>query len=112
MAVQRIDPYDALGTHLPCRRGDLNLGLFRRAGRGLSWTWGLGCLALWIVAFPWYLVERNKAQPLPVGARPGEWLPDPVDPERLERRKEDGRWTRDVRARRVLPAGAEEGGHQ
>src|SRR5215207_8790878 len=85
---------------------------FDAPARSLSWTWGLGCLALWIVAFPWYLVERNKAKPLAVGARPGEWLPDPVDPERLERRKEDGRWTRDVRARRVLPAGAEEGGHQ
>jgi hypothetical protein len=29
--------------------------------QGLSWTWALGYLALWIVAFPWYLLERRKA---------------------------------------------------
>jgi hypothetical protein len=27
--------------------------------RGLSWTWALGCLLLWIVVFPWYLHQRS-----------------------------------------------------
>lgn len=35
---------------------------FDAPASGLSWTWGLGCLALWIVAFPWYLAERSKAR--------------------------------------------------
>lgn len=30
---------------------------------GLSRAWALGALALWIVAFPWYLVERGKSSP-------------------------------------------------
>ncbi len=29
---------------------------------GESWTWGLGCLALWIIAFPWYLSVRSRAR--------------------------------------------------
>src|SRR3954471_23454205 len=41
--------------------------------RGLSWTWGLGCLALWIVAFPMYLVERSKT----VRTLPGPRYPPP-----------------------------------
>ncbi len=32
---------------------------FDAPANGLSWTWGLGVLALWIVAFPWYLVVRG-----------------------------------------------------
>jgi hypothetical protein len=38
-------------------------------GRGLSRWWAGGCLALWIVAFPWYVVTR-RGGPVPAGARP------------------------------------------
>lgn len=58
---------------------------------------GLGVLMRWIVAFPWYLAERGRAQRTFTGPPPGEWLPDPADPERLERRPENDRWTRDAR---------------
>lgn len=68
----------------------------------LSRTWGLGCLALWIVAFPMYLVERKKADRLdreaaqasiatPSGPPPG-WYPDAQNPEG-ERWWEGGRWS-------------------
>lgn len=36
---------------------------FDAPSHGLSRTWALGALALWIVAFPWYLVERGKHSP-------------------------------------------------
>jgi 4-amino-4-deoxy-L-arabinose transferase-like glycosyltransferase len=35
--------------------------LFDAPSHQLSRTWALGCLALWIVAFPWYLATRSKA---------------------------------------------------
>lgn len=35
---------------------------FDAPAHGKSWTWGLGCLALWIIAFPLYLAERNAVQ--------------------------------------------------
>ncbi len=66
--------------------------------RGLSWTWGLGCLALWIVAFPWYLAVRGRQKQVPVPS--SGWYPDPRDPERYERRREGTRWTGDIRERR------------
>lgn len=73
---------------------------------GLSWTWGLGCLALWIVAFPWYLVERGKRRqraatvgpPSPEEPRAG-WYPDPRNPTKYERWREDTVWTGAIRPR-------------
>jgi hypothetical protein len=42
-----------------------------RAGRGIGlagsmrpWQWVLGCLLLWIVVFPWYLVQRSSSSRL------------------------------------------------
>lgn len=74
---------------------------------GLSWTWGLGCLALFVVAFPWYLAERSKVErlerTLPATPRPaplgGRWEPDPRDPQRRERWREGERWTKHIRDR-------------
>lgn len=50
---------------------------------GLSRAWALGGIALWIVAFPWYLAQRAKAQRAPVQppstppAVPPGWHDDP-----------------------------------
>lgn len=76
--------------------------------RGLSWTWGLGTLALWIVAFPWYLVERQKVSAPRAAPRAqssaapsataGRWEADPRDPTR-ERWREGERWTQATRRR-------------
>jgi 4-amino-4-deoxy-L-arabinose transferase-like glycosyltransferase len=67
--------------------------------RGLSWTWGLGVLAVWIVAFPWYLVERNRQ---PVIGRAGSSPTNPAvsqaavpetDLQRLQRMRAEGQLT-------------------
>jgi hypothetical protein len=66
---------------------------FDAPARGLSWTWALGCLALWIVAFPWYLVERQRAP----GRAPQRASPPPrtapapeTDLQRLQRMRAEG----------------------
>jgi uncharacterized membrane protein len=72
--------------------------LFDAPNHYLSRSWALGCLALWIVAFPWYLFERSKAPdangaaiatasapppppppppPVAAPAAPSGWYPDP-----------------------------------
>jgi hypothetical protein len=57
---------------------------------GLSWTWGLGSLALWIVVFPWYLVERRKSPKVPQrGLHPPASAPE-TDLQRLQRMRADG----------------------
>ena len=70
---------------------------------GLSWTWGLGCVALWVVGFPWYLVERSKRtrplMPPSTPTAPEGWYPDPVDAAQLERYWAGGEWTRLTRPR-------------
>jgi hypothetical protein len=62
---------------------------FDAAARGLSWTWALGCLDRWILAFPWYLVERRSG---PKMAERGPHPPLPSAPEtdlqRLQRMAE------------------------
>jgi hypothetical protein len=62
--------------------------------RDLSRWWSLGCLLLWVVAFPWYLVNRtgDRLPPAPdYGLAPG-WYPDPIG--RAQTRWFDGqRWT-------------------
>ena len=41
-----------------------SIGIGKRALNGVvdsgPWTWFWGCLLLWIVAFPMYLVKRNR----------------------------------------------------
>lgn len=85
---------------------------FDAPARGLSWTWGVGCLALWIVFFPWYLVSRSRVQQLPKDAGPpppppsevpSGWHPDPRDPENLLRWREGSRWTNAIRRRTRKP---------
>jgi 4-amino-4-deoxy-L-arabinose transferase-like glycosyltransferase len=72
---------------------------FDAPARGLTWTWGLGCLFLWIIAFPWYLVGRQQYSPLPPrAAGSGHWEADPRDPQ-LERWREGERWTTQTRPR-------------
>jgi 4-amino-4-deoxy-L-arabinose transferase-like glycosyltransferase len=73
---------------------------FDAPAHGLSRTWGLGCLAFWIIAFPWYLVERGKrprggeGHNAPSQQPPG-WYPDPIAPGR--RRYWNGmQWTDSV----------------
>jgi hypothetical protein len=68
------------------------------------WKWVLGCLGLWIIVFPMYLVRRNRTRPR-VGAatvstagvalaatgystaathrRAAGWYPDPYDEMRM-----------------------------
>lgn len=66
---------------------------------GLSWTWSLGVLALWIVAFPWYLSVRSTRIRLEradgaqaTSARKAGWHADPLSVRRF--RYHDGqRWT-------------------
>lgn len=48
---------------------------------GESRSWALGCLLLWIVAFPWYLAVRSRRRREPVLPPPG-WHPDPSQPGR------------------------------
>ncbi len=46
---------------------------------GLPMDWALGVFFLWIIFFPWYLIERRKypvAQPEPEFPPPG-WYRDP-----------------------------------
>ena len=51
---------------------------FDAPSHGLSRTWALGALALWIVAFPWYLVERGKHSPRArLDSPPPGWYLDP-----------------------------------
>ena len=89
---------------------------FDAPAQGLSRTWALGCLALWIVAFPWYLSERGKTQlatrglperPTPASAPSATtgWFTDPRDPTR-ERWREGGVWTRDIRDKAPAPGGS------
>jgi 4-amino-4-deoxy-L-arabinose transferase-like glycosyltransferase len=37
--------------------------LFDAPRHALSRSWAVGCILLWIVAFPWYLATRSKASP-------------------------------------------------
>jgi hypothetical protein len=92
---------------------------------GLSWSWGLGCLALWILAFPWYLVERQKAiqaRGAPAGMRiDGSRDPVAVELDRIPACRRSRSWRaervrhlqegarrrrRDARGRRVRRADA------
>jgi hypothetical protein len=55
---------------------------FDAPSRGLSRSWALGALLLWIVLFPWYLVERSKrasesASNQPPTSPPPGWYLDP-----------------------------------
>jgi hypothetical protein len=56
--------------------------LFDAPNRDLSRWWALGALALWIVVFPLYLVERSKRQQRPATSSsptspPPGWYLDP-----------------------------------
>jgi hypothetical protein len=64
---------------------------------GESRLWALGFLALWILAFPWYLAVRSRKLRTPRPVATGQWLPDPSDPSRW--RWHDGKtWTRQTSA--------------
>src|SRR5688572_26315386 len=39
------------------------------------WVWFLGCLALWIVVFPFYLVKRGRYKRLDSGTAPVSSVP-------------------------------------
>lgn len=74
----------------------------REGGNALFWF--IGCLALWILFFPWYVAQRQRMPlkpppaPPPPKREPG-WHPDPGDATR--ERYHDGRgWTRQTRTKR------------
>lgn len=73
--------------------------------RGLSGLgWGLGSLLLWIFVFPYYLVERQKVPALAVrtpGTPAGEWKPDPMAPDALERWHDGQAFTQRTRRKRA-----------
>jgi hypothetical protein len=73
------------------------------SNRGMSpWTWGAGCLLLWIVAFPYYLVQRQKAPVLAArmpGTPEGRWKPDPMAPDAVERWHDGRTFTGHTRAK-------------
>ena len=69
--------------------------VFDAPTHGESRLWALGCLLLWIVAFPWYLAVRSRNLRDPAVQQAGEWRPDPV--EAGVERYWDGRWTRQTR---------------
>lgn len=56
--------------------------MFDASAHGLSWTWGVGCLVLWVVVFPWYLATRSATRQLRFVAAPADrapgWKVDPL----------------------------------
>src|SRR4051812_2150290 len=77
---------------------------FDAPAHGESRTWGLGCLLLWLIAFPWYLSVRSRKRrlaraeapatppPPPPGPPPG-WYPDPTVGQSRQRWWNGQRWT-------------------
>jgi hypothetical protein len=62
---------------------------FDAPAHGLSRWWAAGCLALWLIAFPWYLVSRaergvpltpSPPDPYPLKLPPGYRPPAPMVP--------------------------------
>ncbi|MEJ2367122.1 MAG: hypothetical protein P8Z49_01905 [Acidobacteriota bacterium] len=53
-----------VGTSLWVLVDALNIGVKRGQMKGVASsgpvTWAVGCLLLWIIIFPWYLIVRNK----------------------------------------------------
>lgn len=81
------------------------------------WKWVVGCLLLWIVAFPLYLARRNRAgagtrgsSPAPRAAfaaaspmHPAGWYQDPFDELRV-RYWDGANWGDQIAERRDVPS--------